>query len=156
MGRLVQEYRIYAALATALEAYRRQWDASGVIQKGRQLIQCFHDYVKHYVDMAKVYLDLQYTKELQELLEEAKKKGIESAYLEAYAYQQDHEASKEPIQKKVEKFRSIFLDHVENGELSLYEPGLQQLTEYLYQAPGCKSPSSSKRIALRRQMIACS
>ena len=136
VGRLVQEYRVFAALATALEAYRRQWDASGVIQTGRQLIQCFPDYTKPYVDMAKVYLDLEYTKELEELLAQAKEKGIESAYLEAYAYQKDHKTNTNLIQKKVEKFRSVFLDHVENGDLSFYEPGLTQLTEYLYQAPG--------------------
>ena len=136
VGRLVQEYRVYAALATALEAYRRQWDASGVIQTGRQLIQCFPDYVKPYVDIAKVYLDLQYTKELQELLAEAKEKGIESAYLEAYAYQKDQKTATNQIQKKVEQFRKTFLDHVENGDLSFYEPGLRELTEYLYQVPG--------------------
>lgn len=134
---LVREYRIYAALATALEAYRRQWDATGVIQTGRQLIQYFPDYVKPYVDMAKVYLDLEYPKELEELLAEAKEKGIESPYLEAYAYQREHEtAATEPTQQKVEKFRRQFLDHVENGEMSFYEPGLKQLTEYLYQEPG--------------------
>lgn len=134
--RLVQEYRVYAALATALEAYRRQWDASGVIQTGRQLIQFFPDYARPYVDMAKVYLDLDYTRELEELLAEAREKGIESPYLEAYAYQKDHKVSAELMQKKVEKFRSIFLEHVENGDLSFYEPGLTQLTEYLYHAPG--------------------
>lgn len=136
VGRLVQEYRVYAALATALEAYRRQWDASGVIQTGKQLVQCFPDYVRPYVDMAKVYLDLEYTKELEELLDDAREKGIESVYLDAYAYQKDHKTSTELIQKKVEKFRKVFLDHVENGDLSFYEPGLKQLTEYLYQAPG--------------------
>lgn len=67
---------------------------------------------------------------------QAKEKGIESAYLEAYAYQKDHKTNTNLIQKKVEKFRSVFLDHVENGDLSFYEPGLTQLTEYLYQAPG--------------------
>lgn len=134
--RLVQEYRVYAALATALEAYRRQWDAAGVVQTGRQLIQYFPDYVKPYVDMAKVYLDLEYTKEFEELLAEAKEKGIESTYLEAYAYQRDHEADTEPIQQKVEKFRKQFLDRVEDGNLSFYEPGLKQLTEYLYHSPG--------------------
>lgn len=136
VGRLVQEYRVYAALATSLEAYRRQWDATGVIQTGRQLIQYFPDYVKSYVDMAKVYLDLKYTKELEELLEEAKKKGIENAYLEAYAYQKDHKTNATKIQKRVEEFRNIFLDHVENGDLSFYEPGLAQLKELLYQSPG--------------------
>ncbi|MDE7223990.1 MAG: tetratricopeptide repeat protein, partial [Acetatifactor sp.] len=134
--RLVDEYRVYAALSTALEVYRRQWDAGGVIQTARQLIQYFPDYAKSYVDMARVYLDLQYKKELEELLEEAKEKGISSPYLEAYAYQKDHEADSRHMQKKVEEFRNIFLDHVENGDLSFYEPGLKRLTEYLYQAPG--------------------
>lgn len=136
VDRLVEEYRIYAALATALETYRRQWDARGVVQTARRLIQYFPDYVKPYVDMARVFLDLQYKKELEELLAEAKEKGIESAYLEAYAYQKDHEADSNQMQKKVEEFRNIFLEHVENGELSFYEPGLKRLTEYLYQAPG--------------------
>lgn len=136
VGRLVQEYRVFAALATLMEAYRRQWDASGVIHTGRQLIQYFPDYTKSYVDMAKVYLDLKYTKELEELLAEAKEKGIENAYLEAYAYQKDHKPNANQIQKRVEEFRNIFLDHVENGDLSFYEPGLAQLKEYLYQAPG--------------------
>lgn len=134
--RLVQEYRVYAALATAMEAYRRQWDASGVVQTGKQLIQYFPDYVKPYVDMAKVYLDLEYTKELEELLAQAKEKGVESAYLDAYEYQKDHKTDSDHMQKKVESFRNIFLEHVENGELSFYEPGLKKLTEYLYNAPG--------------------
>lgn len=134
--RLVREYRVYAALATALEAYRRQWDAEGVVQTGRQLIQYFPDYVKPYVDMAKVYLDLEHTKELEELLAEAREKEIESSYLEAYAYQKDHKADTELMQQKVEKFRKVFLDRVEDGQLSFYEPGLKQLTEYLYQSPG--------------------
>ena len=136
VDRLVGEYRIYAALAMALEAYRRQWDARGVVQTARRLIQYFPNYVKPYVDMARVYLDLQYTKELEELLAEAREKGIESSYLEAYAYQKDHKTSSNQMQKKVEEFRNIFLDHVENGDLSFYEPGLKRLTEYLYQAPG--------------------
>lgn len=134
--RLVQEYRVFAALATLLEAYRRQWDASGVVQTGRRLLQYFPDYVKPYVDMAKVYLDLEYTKELEELLDQAKEKGIESPYLEAYAYQKDHKPNAGQMQKKVESFRNIFLDHVENGDMSFYEPGLKQLTEYLYNSPG--------------------
>lgn len=134
--RLVDEYRVYAALSTALEAYRRQWDANGVVQTARQLIQYFPDYAKSYVDMARVYLDLQYKKELEELLEEAKEKGISSPYLEAYAYQKDHKTNSNQMQKRVEEFRNIFLDHVERGDLSFYEPGLKRLTEYLYQAPG--------------------
>lgn len=134
--RLVQEYRVFAALATLLEAYRRQWDATGVVQTGRRLLQYFPDYVKPYVDMAKVYLDLEYTKELEELLDQAKEKGIESPYLEAYAYQKDHKPNAGQMQKKVESFRNIFLDHVENGDMSFYEPGLKQLTEYLYNSPG--------------------
>lgn len=134
--RLVQEYRVYAALATSLEAYRRQWDASGVVQTARQLIQYFPGYVKPYVDMAKVYLDLKYDKELEELLAEAREKGIESPYLEAYAYQKNHKTATELIQKKVNDFRRIFLDHVEKGDLSFYKPGLERLNEYLYSLPG--------------------
>ncbi len=134
--RLVQEYRIYAALATALEACRRQWDAGGVVRTARQLIQYFPGYVKPYVDMAKVYLDLKCHKELAELLAEAKERGIESPFLEAYAYQKDHKTAADLIQKKVEDFRRIFLAHVEKGDLSFYQPGLEKLQEYLYQAPG--------------------
>lgn len=136
VGRLVEEYRVYAALATALEAYRRQWDARGVVQTARQLIQYFPDYVKPYVDMARVYLDLQHKEELEELLAEAREKGINSPYLEAYAYQKDHKTATDLMQMKVERFRQKFLEHVENGELSFYEPGLMQLTEYLYHSPG--------------------
>ncbi|MCM1118230.1 MAG: tetratricopeptide repeat protein [bacterium] len=134
--RLVEEYRIYAALAIALEAYRRQWDARNVVQTARQLIQFFPDYVKPYVDMAKVYLDLQYKKELEELLAEAAEKEIKSPYLEAYAYQKEHAADTEQINAKVEQFRQQFLEHVENGELSFYEQGLERITEYLYDSPG--------------------
>lgn len=136
VDRLVGEYRVYAALSTALEAYRRQWDARNVVQTARLLIQYFPDYEKSYVDMAKVYLDLQYRKELEELLAQAREKGIKNPYLEAYDYQKDHKADTEQMNLKVEQFREKFLAHVENGELSYYEPGLKQLTEYLYQSPG--------------------
>lgn len=134
--RLVEEYRIYAALAIALEAYRRQWDARNVVQTARQLIQFFPDYVKPYVDMAKVYLDLQYKQELEELLAEAAEKEIKSPYLEAYAYQKEHATDTELVNAKVEQFRQQFLEHVNNGELSYYEPGLERITEYLYHSPG--------------------
>ena len=134
--RLVQEYRIFAALATALEAYRRQWDAGGVVRTATQLIQYFPGYVRPYVDMAKVYLDLKQYKELEELLAQAKEKGLESPYLEAYAYQKDHKTATDLMQNKVDNFRRIFLSHVGKGDLSFYEPGLEKLKEYLYQAPG--------------------
>lgn len=135
--RLIEEYQIYAAYATSMEVYRRQWDAQGVVQCGRQCINIFPNYVRAYEHVAKVFLDLKHTEDLKALLAEAEEKGVKSVILDAYRYQMDHEIpSTEELDKKVESFRKEYLDKVEEGELEYYEKGLPILTEYLYWYPG--------------------
>lgn len=135
--KLIEEYQIYAANATAMEAYRRQWDAQGVVQCGRQCINYFPNYVRAYEQVAKVFLDLKYTDDLKDLFEEAKKNGIQSDILEAYRYQMDHEIpSTEVLDEKIKAFRMEYTFAVKDGNLGLYEKGLPILTEYLYWYPG--------------------
>lgn len=135
--RLIDEYQIYAAHATSMEVYRRQWDAQGVVQCGRQCINAFPNYVRAYELVAKVYLDLKYTEELEELLKEAEEKEIESVILDAYRYQLTHTIPDTGIlDRKLQAFRRDFLEHIEQGELVYYEKGLPKITEYLYWFPG--------------------
>lgn len=135
--KLIDDYQVYAAYATSMEVYRRQWDAQGVVQCGRQCIQIFPNYTRAYEHVAKVYLDLKHTDDLKELLAEAEKNGIKSVMLDAYRYQMEHEVpSTEELDKKIEAFRTEYLVKVENGQLAYYEKGLPVLTEYLYWYPG--------------------
>lgn len=135
--RLVEEYQIYAAYATSMEVYRRQWDAQGVVQSGKQCIRIFPNYIKAYEHVAKVYLDLKHPEELKEILEEAENNGIKSVILDAYQYQTEHEIpTPEELDQKIDEFRKEYLEKVENGKLEYYEKGLPILTEYLYWYPG--------------------
>lgn len=135
--KLIEEYQVYAAYATSMEVYRRQWDAQGVVQCGRQCINIFPNYIRAYEHVAKVFLDLKHIDDLKEVLADAEKNGIESVILDAYRYQIDHEIpSTEELDKKIESFREEYLSKVEDGKLAYYEKGLPILTEYLYWYPG--------------------
>lgn len=135
--KLIDDYQIYAAYATSMEVYRRQWDAQGVVQCGRQCMNIFPNYVRAYEHVAKVYLDLKHTEDLKELLAEAEKNEIKSPILDAYRYQMDHEIpTTEELDQKIESFREEYLSKVEEGKLEYYEKGLPILTEYLYCYPG--------------------
>ena len=135
--RLIQEYQVYAAAATAIEAYRRQWEAGGVVQYARLCIEKFPGYVRAYEHLGRVYLDLQEKEALKELLELAEKNGVESPYLEAYRYQTDHEVPQvEVLNRKLEDFDKNFQDKLDEGETACYEKGLGVITEYLYWYPG--------------------
>ncbi len=135
--RLVEDYQIYAAYATSMEVYRRQWDAQGVVQCGRQCIHYFPNYVRAYELVAKVYLDLKYTEDLEALLKEAGTNNIESVILDAYRYQmRTKPPTTDTLDQKLASFRRDFLEHIENGELVYYEKGLPLITEYLHWYPG--------------------
>lgn len=135
--KLVEEYQVYAALATSMEVHRRQWNAAGVVRDGSGCINYFPNYVHAYECVAKVYLDLKHTEELKELLEKAEQNQVESVILDAYRYQMEHEKSDtEELNQKIKVFRENFLTPLEQGRLEYYEKGLPILTEYLYWYPG--------------------
>ncbi|MBQ7776439.1 MAG: tetratricopeptide repeat protein [Lachnospiraceae bacterium] len=134
---LIEDYQIYAAYATEQEAYRKMWDAEGVLQSGFNCIHYFPDYMSPYERIGKVYSDLQYTEDLEKLLADAKEQNFESVYLEAYAYRMKHEIpDNDVLDKKLEEFRKEYLEKLEEGNLEYYEKGLPILTEYLYWCPG--------------------
>lgn len=137
--RLVEDYQIYAAYATSLEVYRRQWNASGVIQASRQCISFFPGYVRAYEQAAKVYLDLKHTEDLKQLLEEAAKNQVKSVILDAYRYQMDKQdvlPESKVLDEKLDAFRKKYASRVADGDIAAYEEGLQLLTTYLYWFPG--------------------
>ena len=134
--KLVEDYQIYAAYATALEAYRRQLDAGGVVRSASQCIRYFPDFIKAYEYIAKVYLDLERPEDLKKVFEDAEKNGIKSDILEAYKYQQNNKPmGTELLNTKLKMFRKDFRKPLEEGKLSFYETGLPILTEYLYNCP---------------------
>ena len=138
VDKLVNEYQVYAAHAIALEAYRRQLDAGGVISAGRECIHYFQGFVNAYEYMAKVYLDLGYSDDFWKVLEDAEKNKIKSVILEAYRYQMNNkktELSLDVLNERLKGFRRDYLSNVEKGRLTFYESGLKVLTEYLYQFP---------------------
>lgn len=135
--RLIQEYQVYAAAATAIEAYRRQWEAGGVVQNARLCIDKFPAYIRAYEHLGRVYLDLKEYELLKELLELAKQNGVESPYFEAFEYQMNHEVPEvEELNKKLDEFDKNYQDRLDDGEFALYEKGLPIITEYMYWFPG--------------------
>ncbi len=135
--RLITEYQVYAAAATAIEAYRRQWEAGGVVQSARLCIDKFPGYIRAYEHLGRVYLDLEEYELLKELFETAEQNKVESPYLDAYRYQMDHEVPEvEELNKRLDAFDADYQDKLEEGEVARYEQGLPVITEILYCYPG--------------------
>ncbi|MCM1091890.1 MAG: hypothetical protein NC092_06365 [Butyrivibrio sp.] len=136
-SRMIEEYQVYAAAATAMEVYRRQWEAGGVVQNARLCIQTFPNYVRAYDHLGRVYLDLGETEALKELLAEAEKNKIESPYLEAYRYQMKQKPPEvEVLNERLDEFQQNFQNKLYDGETAYFETGLPIITEYLYWYPG--------------------
>lgn len=134
--RLVEEYQIFAAYASSMEAYRRQLNAGGVVRTASICLHYFPNFAKAYEYLAKVYLDLDREEDLEKVLADAEKNGVKSPVLEAYAYQMEHDAIEiGTLNAKLKNFRDVFFKQVEKGDKSFYEKGLPILTEYLYQYP---------------------
>ena len=134
--RLVDEYQIFAAYASSMEAYRRQLNAGGVVRTASICLKYFPNFVKAYEYLAKVYLDLNRREDLEKVLADAEKNGVKSPILEAYAFQMDHELMDiGTLNVGLKNFRDIFFKQVEKGDRSFYEKGLPILTEYLYYYP---------------------
>ena len=131
--RLVEEFQVFAAHASSLEAYRRQLDASGVVRSAGQCIRYFPTFVKAYEYLAKVYLDLGRREDFDNVLEDAKKNGAESVILDAYRFQmQEKPLEISELNSRLKEFRKSYFKHVEEGEAGYYESGLPILTELLY------------------------
>lgn len=139
VDKLLTDYQVYAAHATALEAYSRQRDAGGVVNHGRLCIQYFPDFIKPYEYLAKVYLDLNRPEDFQKVLEDAEKNKITSVILDAYRYQMKHRGepvlTTEELNDRLKNFRKEYLARVEKGHLEYYTSGLPILTELLYRFP---------------------
>lgn len=136
VDRLLEDYQVYAAYAVALEAYRKQLDAAGVVRSSSQCIRHFPTFVKAYEYVAKVYLDLNYREDLEKLLGEAEKNKIKSDILEAYRYQLTHRRMElSVLNHKLQNFREKYRDRAEKGFGDLYEEGRDIITEYLYHYP---------------------
>ncbi|MBQ8117764.1 MAG: hypothetical protein IJ147_06905 [Lachnospiraceae bacterium] len=134
---LIQDFQVYAAAASALEVYRRELDAGGVVQNARLCIQKFPSYIRAYEHLAKVYLDLKQYDQLEQVLAEAEQNKIESVFLEAYRYQMTHTVPEaDEVNKKLDVFQKEYQDRVKRGEMAFYEKGLPLITEYLYWYPG--------------------
>lgn len=134
---LIEEYQIYAAYATEMEVHRKEWNASGVVQAGRACINYFPNYVRAYEHVAKVFLDLDRTDDLQTILAEAKENNVESVILDAYCYHMDHEVpDTEVLNQKLLEFRQVYVSRLEECDMTAYEEGLPLLTELLYWYPG--------------------
>ena len=134
--RLIEDYQIYAAYATAMEVYRRQWNARGVVDCAQQCIYYFPNYARAYELIAKVFLDLEYTEDLKRVLEDAEQNGVKSVILDAYRYQMEHEVlSEEEIDERMEEFTAKYRRPLVDGQINLYLEGLPIITEYLYCMP---------------------
>lgn len=137
VDRLLEDYQVYAAYAVALEAYRRQLDAAGVVRSSSQCIRYFPTFTKAYEYVAKVYLDLNYREDLDKILEEADKNNVKSDILEAYRYQLTHRTMElSALNDKLRNFREKYVEKAEMRDMvSWYEEGLSIITEYLYHYP---------------------
>ena len=134
--KLIQEYQVYAAAASGMEACRRQLNASGVVQYATMCIRYFPDFEKAYEYLAKVYLDLEYPEKMEELVQAAEENGIHSDLLDAYVYLQDHEPyTSDELNDKVSEFRQLYRKKAEEGNGKAYETGLAVINDLLRHNP---------------------
>lgn len=134
--RLIEEFQVFAAYASMLEAYRRQLDAAGVVRAAGQCMRYFPGFVKSYEYLAKVYLDLNRREDFDKVYEDAQKNGAGSVLLDAYRFQMREEVMDiSRLNEKLKEFRRSYFKHVEEGKEEYYEKGLPILTEYLYHYP---------------------
>lgn len=134
---LVEEYQVFAAYASSMEAYRRQLNAGGVVRTAGQCIRYFPNFIKAYEYLAKVYLDFDRPEDLEKVLADAEKNGVRSVILDAYKYQMGHKPMEtSALNGKLRAFRKNYLKVAEDGKSDIYEKGLPILTEYLYHYPG--------------------
>lgn len=135
--RLVEEFQVFAAFASSMEAYRRQLNAGGVVRTAGQCIRYFPNFIKAYEYLAKVYLDFERPEDLAKVMGDAEKNGVKSVMLDAYRYQIDHEPMETAdLNARLKAFRKDYLRVVEEGGIEVYEKGLEILTEYFYHYPG--------------------
>ncbi len=133
---LLNKYQAYYAYSLMLEAYSNLWDAGGVVNAAKECIYYFPDYPRAYEEAARVYHDLKYPDELKELLETAKKNGVESIYLDDWAYHGKEVPEDYPIQEKLDAFREDYNRKLEDtGDIKYYEEGFPIITEYLNMYP---------------------
>lgn len=133
---LIKTYQVTAANTILLESGRRQLNAGTVVRAAHQCIREFPEFVKAYEYVAKVYLDLEYGDDFDKLLHSAEENHVESVLLDAYRYLKDHpDTDCGNLKDKIDAFRQDYLKPVEDGDVSLFEKGLQIITEYLYGCP---------------------
>lgn len=133
---LLGTYQVSAANVILIETGRRQLNAGTVVNAGMRCIQDFPDFCKAYEAVAKVYLDLDCKEEFHALLEQAKENQVESVLLEAYAHLFDRpDPDLSNLNEQIDIFRRDYRKPVENGEVQLYEKGLEIITGYLYDCP---------------------
>ena len=134
--KLLEDYRITAVYANALEIYRRKLEAGGVIKCASKCIEFFPEYAKAYEYAAKVYSDLEKKQELAQVLADAKKNGVKSRILDAYEYLQEHKPiDGDILQWKLKNHHEKYRQKAEDGYLQFYETGLSGLLELFYQWP---------------------
>ena len=133
---LLNKYQAYYAFSIMVEAYANLWDAGGVVNAAKECIYHFPDYPRAYEEAARVYCDLNYPEELAELLEDAKKNGVESIYLDNWTYHGKEVPEDYPIQEKLDAFREEYNTKLEEtGDTRLFEEGFPIITEYLNMYP---------------------
>ncbi len=133
---LWDRYQINYAYVLLLEAYVKLWDASGVINSGKQCIENFPEYAYPYEEMARVYYDTGHKEELQELLDKAAENKVESIYLDNCIYHGEEVPEDYPIQKNLDDFDVFYGDKVANtGKLKFYRKGYPVITGYLKMYP---------------------
>lgn len=131
-GTLLEWYQVTYAYVLMLKSYARLWDASGVIENGKQCISCFPDYAYPYEEMAKVYYDTGHKEELEELLKQAQENKVESIYLDNCIYHGGEVPEDYPIQKNLDDFDVFYEAKIPNtGKLKFYRKGYPVITGYL-------------------------
>lgn len=133
---LLERYQATYAYVLMLKAYVKLWDASGVIESGKQCLLCFPDYAYPYEEMAKVYYDTGHKEELQELLKRAEENKVESIYLDSGIYHGEEVPENYPIQKNLDDFDVFYGDKIAHtGKMKFYRKGYPLITEYLKMYP---------------------
>ncbi len=132
---ILNQYQIKYAYVLMMEAYGKLWDAGGVIRCANECIRHFPNYARPYEEAAKVYYDLEHPEEFQEIIDLAKKNGVESVWLDAYACKETVPEDFS-IQDAMNKFQADYEDKFrDTADERLYEEGYSVITRYFHLYP---------------------
>ncbi len=134
---LTDERQFFLGLTVKLKCCSRLGDAAGVVQVSRPLWHFYPKYARGYEEIARLFRELKRRDELQEVLNQAEKNGVKSAYLDAAWYGVEHDIPSEALLniRWREFLNDYFTPFEKSHDMKLYDEGIRLVSRLFNQFP---------------------